>query len=414
MDYVERAITPALMERAAVYPAVFVTGPRQSGKSTLVRQAFPGYDYVSFEELDTRQFASDDPRGFLQQFSNRVILDEAQRVPNIFSYLQSHIDKEDLPGMYILSGSQNFLMLKSISQSLAGRVGVLSLLPFVLSELQVAGHKPASAEQWMLKGGYPRAILRNISATSFYQDYLQTYIQRDVRNETTVRDVARFRTFLVACAAKVGGLINMNDIGRDIGADARTVASWISILEESYVVFRLTPYYSDIGNRHTKTAKLYFYDTGLLCFLLGIRSEQALMKSKFSGRIFENAVIAEKQKQLLNAGQMPMMYFWRDNAAKDKEIDLLIETEHQRLELFEIKASMTANRSYLDTMLKFAQRSQADCSVNVIYKGQDLVSAADSPGEPGGELPGELPTGQPTRQPTRQPAGPNFINWQSM
>ena len=386
MDYIERAITPALLERAASYPAVFVTGPRQSGKSTLVRHAFPNHTYISLEEPDVRRFAVEDPRGFLHQYGEQVILDEAQRAPELFSYLQTRIDEHDSTGMYILSGSQNFLMMDSISQSLAGRVGILNLLPFSLSELDEGGYPPSSSERWMIQGAYPRAITMGISPDIFYADYLQTYIERDVRNETTVRDLARFRDFLTACAAKVGSLINLTNIGRDIGADARTVSSWLSILEESYICFRLTPYYSSVGNRHTKNAKLYFYDTGLLCYLLGIATEPELSASAYIGNVFENAVIAEKSKQYLNSGKKPSMFFWRDSASKEKEIDLIIESAHNHIDLYEIKASMTSNRSYLDTMLKFAARSNSSCAINVIYRGQDQLSSD----------------------------GPSFINWRSL
>jgi len=288
--------------------------------------------------------------------------------------------------MYILSGSQNFLMLKSVSQSLAGRVGVLSLLPFSLNELKSGGFMPPSSEQWMVQGCYPRAVTMNISSAIFYADYVHTYIERDVRNETVVRDVARFRTFLTACAARVGSLINLIDIGKDIGADSRTISSWLSVLEESYVAFRLSPYYSGIGNRHTKTAKFYFYDTGLLCSLLGIETGSALTSSTYVGSVFENAIIAEKSKQIFNEGKTPRLFFWRDNRSKEKEIDLLIETAHNHLDLYEIKASMTANQSFASTMLRFASSSQADCSINVIYRGDDLHSSG----------------------------GLSFINWQSL
>jgi len=307
-------------------------------------------------------------------------------VPELFSYLQTRVDEADSPGMYVLTGSQIFLMLRSISQSLAGRVGVLSLLPFTLEEMKNGGFTPQSAEKWLVQGCYPRAITRGIAPDVFYSDYLHTYIERDVRNETAVRDLSRFRVFLTACAAKVGTLINLNDIGRDIGADARTISTWLLILEESYVIFRLTPYYSNVGNRHTKTAKLYFYDTGLLCALLGIESDSMVAKSAFLGRIFENAVIAEKQKKIFNEGKSPRMYFWRDNADKEREIDLLVERAHNHLDLFEIKSSMTANRSYLGTMRKFEEKTAANCTLYVIYRGEDHISSE----------------------------GPSFINWQSL
>lgn len=386
MTYFERSITDKLVELSSQFPAVFLTGPRQSGKSTLLVHAFPDYAYYNLENVDTRELATEDPRGFLESCGSRVILDEVQRVPDLFSYLQTRIDRENAPGMYLLSGSQNFLMAKGISQSLAGRVGVLSLLPFSLDEMKRGDSFPGSAESWIINGCYPRAIVERIPPANFYSSYLSTYVERDVKNETAVRDIARFETFLTACAAKVGSLINLSDLGRDIGADARTVSSWLSILEESYVAFRLTPYYRNVGNRHIKTAKLYFYDTGLLCSLLGIETQSDLAASKRLGGLFENAVIVEKRKQLYNGGKKPRMFFWRNDSNNEREVDLVLEQSLDQLELFEIKSSQTANRRYLDAMNLFSRKSPAECSQVVIYCGDDLRSAN----------------------------GPSFLNWRSM
>ena len=386
MHYIERDITEKLIELSSHFPAIFLTGPRQSGKSTLLKRTYPDYLYLSLEDVDNREFASEDPRGFLETHGSNVILDEVQRVPNLFSYLQTKIDQENKPGMYILSGSQNFLMLKGVSQSLAGRVGILSMLPFSLGEIKKSGSFPLTAESWIIRGCYPRAITEKIQPLDFYPNYISTYLERDIRNESVVRDILRFETFLTACAARVGSLINLTDIGRDIGADARTISSWVSILEESYVAFRLTPYYSNVGSRHVKTAKLYFYDTGLLCSLLGIETETDLITSKRLGALFENAVIVEKRKLLFNQGRVPRMFFWRNSRGKEKEIDLVLEKSLDEFELFEIKSSKTANRSYFDTMKSLSKKIPAAFSMNVIYQGEDL----------------------------RSEKGPSFLNWQSL
>ena len=228
--FIQRDLTSKLIELSKQFPAVFLTGPRQSGKSTLLRREFPHYRYVNLEDRDVREFALDDPRGFLSEHSGGLIIDEAQHAPDLFSYLQQRIDDLDCPGAYLLSGSQNFLMLRNISQSLAGRVGVLSLLPFTLKELARAKKMPTTSEQWILAGSYPRVIAQGVFPENFYPSYLQTYVQRDVRLESGVRDLTRFETFLTACAAKVGSLINFTDLGRDVGVDARTISTWLSIL----------------------------------------------------------------------------------------------------------------------------------------------------------------------------------------
>jgi len=378
MIYYQRALSEKLSELTSQFPAVFLTGPRQSGKSTLLVHDFPNYTYYNLEDVDVREFAKEDPRGFLESCGSKVILDEVQRAPDLFSYLQAKIDSKNEPGMYLLSGSQNFLMLRGISQSLAGRVGILTLLPFALDEMRWGGTFPRSAGSWILEGCYPRAIATRIPPSSFYPSYLRTYVERDVRNETTVRDILRFETFLTACAAKVGSLINLTDLGRDIGADARTISAWISILEESYVAFRLAPYYRNVGNRHVKTSKLYFYDTGLRCSLLGIETEAELKSSKRLGALFENAVIVEKRKQHFNQGKEPKMFFWRSGANKDREIDLLLERSLDSIELYEIKSSLTANHKYLDTMRLFKEKSSAECKMKVVYRGDTLQSVDGS------------------------------------
>ena len=372
MKYIERAITGKLLGMASKFPVLFLTGPRQSGKSTLLKTLFQKkFEYISLEEKDTLDFALNDPRGFLNSFGDRVIIDEAQRAPDLFSYIQTKVDEREIPGMYILSGSQNFLMMRNISQSLAGRVGILSLLPLSLSELEKAGRLPKTADEWMFNGTYPRLFSSKIDSADFFPSYIATYVERDIRLETKIHDLDKFRRFLGITAANTGSPVNMSKLGAEVSIDARTVNSWLSILEESYIVFRLAPYYSNLGKRFVKTPKLYFYDTGLLCSLLGFTNKKELNKHKMRGHLFEAAVISEIAKKHFNAGRRPRLYYWRDSDNKEKEIDLLEESP-QGLELTEIKSSQTANREYTKNLLNFVPPSPGTVkSKRVIYDGSE-------------------------------------------
>ena len=368
--YIERAITGKLLDMASKFPVVYLTGPRQSGKSTLLKTLFQEkYVYVSLEEKDTRDFALSDPRGFLNSFKDKVIIDEAQRAPDLFSYIQTKVDERKIPGMYILSGSQNFLMMTSISQSLAGRVGILSLLPLSLSEL--ANKLPKTADEWIFNGAYPRLFSSKIGSADFFPSYIATYVERDIRFETKIHDLEKFRRFLGITAAYAGSPVNLSKLGADVSIDARTVNSWLSILEESYIIFRLAPYFSNMSKRYIKTPKLYFYDTGLLCALLGFTHAKELSLHTMRGHIFETAVISEIAKKYFNTGRRPRLYYWRDSDNKEKEIDLLEESP-QGLELTEIKASQTANREYAKNMISFVPSPPVVVkSKRVIYDGSE-------------------------------------------
>jgi len=372
MKFIERTIAAKLKSIARKFPVVFLTGPRQSGKSTLLKQLFhEDYEYVSLEETDIRDFAIRDPRGFLNSFRTKVVIDEAQRAPDLFSYIQSRVDKINKPGMFVLSGSQNFLMMRNISQSLAGRVGILSLLPFSLSEKANAGKLPKNTNDWMFSGSYPRLLTANIRAEDFFPGYIATYVERDVRTETKIHELDKFRRFLSIVAASSGSPINLTKLGADTSIDARTVDSWLSILEESYVLFRMPPYFHNMAKRYTKTPKLYFYDTGLLCALLGFTDARELTMHEMRGHIFETAVISEILKKNYNAGRRPRLYYWRDPDNREKEIDLLEESP-QGLELTEIKSSQTANRDYIKNLLNFDLVSSSKVkSRRVIYDGSE-------------------------------------------
>ena len=276
---IKRDAEAKLLNQAGKFPAVSVTGPRQSGKTTLVRQAFPDHEYVTFENPDNRSFFESDPRSFLSLHKSNVIFDEAQRVPDLFSYLQEIIDDSNEPGRFVLTGSQNFLLLKAVSQSLAGRVALFTLLPLSYHELASAGLEPKRAADWVFNGGYPRVFSSGIDPQSFFPSYIDTYLQRDVREELGVRSLSAFGKFLQLCALSCGNLLNVTSLARDCGVDTKTARDWLSILEASHIVYLLEPYFSNARKRLIKTPKLYFLDTGLTCNLIGIDSPEKLMTS---------------------------------------------------------------------------------------------------------------------------------------
>lgn len=351
---IRRILQPTLEELARQYPVVTLTGPRQSGKTTLVREAFPDHEYASLEEPDIREYALADPRGFLDQFAGRVILDEAQRAPDLFSYIQTRVDLEDVPGRYVLSGSQNFLLLRSISQSLAGRSAILHLLPLSLSELEArqpfpldklgyelpAGRQERSADlvETLWRGFYPRIHDKGLDPATWYSGYYQTYVERDVREIVNVGDLESFARFVRLCAGRNGQVLNLTSLGNDCGITHTTASRWLSILEASFLIRLLRPYHTNFGKRLIKSPKLYFLDTGLLCYLLRIQSPEDLRLHSSRGAIFESYVISELLKNFLHQSREPDLYFWRDSSGH--EIDAVIDRGRDRLAV-EIKSAQT-------------------------------------------------------------------------
>ncbi|MBW3093746.1 ATP-binding protein [Bifidobacterium sp. 82T10] len=343
---IPRLLTEQVQRSAAWFPIVSVTGPRQSGKSTLVQHAFPDYAYLNLENPELRNQANVDPISFIRDRSTHLIIDEAQYAPDLFSMLQVVSDETKQPGQFILSGSQNFLLLRQIKQSLAGRAGVLKLLPLSYTEA-LAAQPELTIEEFMLTGGYPHLHDAHVPRSIFFESYVNSYIERDVADYLDVRNLTMFRTFLRLCAQHVGGLIKETTFANELGTTYRTVKSWMSILESSYITFSLPPYYGNLNKRLTKTPKLYFHDTGLLCHLLRINTVQDLQEHPLFGEIIENLVISETVKRYYNALKTPELYFYRDDSKI--EVDLVDCTHSQtEPELIEIKSG----RMYHDRFAK--------------------------------------------------------------
>ena len=369
---IERNIEKKLTHLASKFPIVTLTGIRQCGKSTLLRNCFDDYRYVSLEDIDIRQMAQSDPRGFLQNFPSRTIIDEAQYAPELFSYLQTRVDEVNDTGMYILSGSHNFLLLESVSQSLAGRTAVLRLAPLSVSELTKAKKLPATINEWLFTGGFPRIYDKGIAPTDYFPSYIQTYIERDVRMLKNIGNLSAFTMFIKLCAARIGQLLNIQSIATACGITVNTANSWLSILETSYVVFLLKPYYRNFNKRLVKTPKLYFFDTGLAASLLGMTNSEQIGLHYMRGELFENMVIVEKAKSYYANGLEPQMYFWRDS--NQNEVDLLTENGTE-LHAYEIKSSATMNNDHFKGLKRFAAVANLPVeNQTVIYGGDTSMS----------------------------------------
>ena len=352
------------------FPVISLTGPRQSGKTTLVQALFPGYAYANLENIDEREAAEEDPVRFLRIHARTgVIIDEAQKVPALFSYLQGIVDASGEMGRFILTGSQNFLLLEKITQSLAGRTAICHLMPFGIPELDKAELLPDNLDRCIFYGGYPVLYDRKIHPTDYFPSYIQTYIDRDVRSIKNIGDLSTFRRFVKLCAGRVGQLLNLSSLGNELGINYKTVRSWISILEASFIIFLLTPHHKNFNKRLVKQPKLYFYDTGLLCSLLDIRSEKQLTSHYLRGSIFESLVVSEYIKLRYHHGLQSNAFFWRNSTGH--EIDLLIE-DGEYLKAVEIKSGETLNPD-LFKGLKYYKRlsGEQDNNFILIYGGDN-------------------------------------------
>ena len=367
--YIQRDLIEALNRLRTKFPILAVTGPRQSGKTTLLQHLFPDYQYVTLENPDLRERALSDPNGFLNTYSERVIFDEVQQVPHLFSYLQTKVDKDKQMGQFILSGSQNFQLLESITQSLAGRVALFKLLPFSFNELETADLLDKNWNEAAFKGFYPALYDRNIEPTDFYRNYVETYLERDVRQLINIRDLRQFRLFLKYCAGHAGQMLNLQKIANEIGISQPTAQSWLSVLETSYIVFTVSPYYRNFNKRLVKTPKLYFYDTGLACYLLEMTRPTDLSTYYQRGAIFENLVIAELHKHQFHTYQKSDFYFWRDS--NGLQVDVLFE-EFNSLRIGEIKLSETVNASFFSNVQKFSKiASETPLKPFLLYGGSE-------------------------------------------
>lgn len=362
---IKRDMQKRLLELAKQYQVVTITGPRQSGKTTLCKMAFPKMAYASLEDLETRTFALEDPHGFLAQYTKGVILDEIQRAPDTPSYIQGIVDENAKSGPFILTGSQNFQLTTTISQSLAGRTALLKLLPFSISELS-SFKKKYDQNELLFTGFYPRIYDRKLNPTEALSFYFETYVERDIRSLINVKDLVQFQNFTKLCAGRTGQLLNLSSLGNEVGITHSTAREWLTLLQASYIVFLLPPYYKNFNKRITKTPKLYFYDVGLAAFLLGIENAQQMQRDPLRGNLFENMVIAELMKTRFNNAAQANFYYFRDS--NGNEVDLLLESPKGLIPI-EIKAGQTINRAFFKGLDYFESVSKDTIADKVLIYG---------------------------------------------
>ena len=383
---IEREITQRLTSLFGQYPFVTVTGPRQSGKTTLCRAAFPELDYANLEAPDQRDFAESDPRGFLAQFDGGATIDEVQHVPALMSYLQVIADERGQNGLFVLTGSEQFRLSDAINQSLAGRTALLRLLPLSLTELQRAG-VDGSVDEILYSGFYPRIIDQGLNPTQALGDYFETYVERDVRRIGEIRNLSNFRRFVRLCAGRIGQLVNLSSLGADAGVSHTTAREWLTVLEASYIIFQLPPYYANISKRLVKSPKFYFCDVGLAAYLIGIESVAQVATHPLRGSLFENVVVAEALKHRFNRGNQANLSFFRDS--KGLECDLLYPAG-SGFAAFEVKSGATISSDFFRSLHRVAEVVLDITSKTVVYGGQARQSRSDSEVIPLADLGGAL------------------------
>ena len=371
---IDRTIEPVLKDLVTKYPVVTITGPRQSGKTTLCRKVFPQLPYENLEIPDVRQYALDDPRGFLNRYSDGVILDEIQRTPDLLSYIQGIVDDRQRPGQFILTGGQQFEVLNRVSQSLAGRTALLKLLPLSLAEIHLE-NTPSAVDRLILSGLYPRIHDQRLNPTQALGDYLATYVERDVRQIAAIKDLSLFEKFVRLCAGRVGHILNLQSLANDVGVSHTTVRSWISILEASFIIFLLPPWFRNISKRLIKSPKLYFCDVGLASYLLGLENEHHVKRDPLRGHLFENIAVIEAMKYRFNKGLRSNLFFYRDSGGN--EVDLILEMGPDIFPA-EIKAAETIMPGSLKGLRKFAGLMPGlPWGSGLLYGGTDVQIRSD-------------------------------------
>lgn len=344
MRYSHRTIESICLKDLEAFPILTLTGPRQSGKSTLLKKILPDWQYVNLEDINNREFASQDPIGFLKTYSDKVVFDEIQRIPKLLSQIQVVVDSEKKLGRYALTGSHNLLLLEQISQSLAGRTSIRHLLPFSFIEMKNSNISKNSLEENLFFGGYPLVHENILNSSTWLDSYIETYVQRDVRMIRNISDLSTFERFIRICAARTSQIIDLSGIGNDIGVTHNTVKEWLGVLEAGFICFRLEPFYKNYSKRIIKRPKLYFYDTGLLCRILRIKTPEELETHSLRGAIFENWCVTEIQKAFFHQGQRPAFSFWRDQKI---EVDVLVDSFIDKILAFECKSGSTVQEGFL-------------------------------------------------------------------
>ncbi len=370
MSFISREIEYALKNRARSYSVISITGPRQSGKTTLCRKCFPNKDYVSLEAPDVRQFAQDDPRRFLSSSPDGMVIDEIQRVPDLTSYIQEIVDEPSFEGLFVLTGSRNFRVMEAVSQSLAGRTGILTLLPFTYGEISRAGGV-LSVDHLLWTGAYPRIHHRKLDPVTALRDYTETYLERDVRQVTMIHDLLVFQKFMRLCAGRTAQLLNLARLSGDTGVALTTVKSWLSVLEASYVLFRLPPFQSNIGKRLVKTPKLFFYDTGLAAYLTGVNSQEQIPAHPLRGQLFENLIVTEVMKFYQNQGREPRMFFYRDS--NGNEVDIVLQHGNALIPI-EVKSGMTVSDSFFTGIERFRKAVPEAAGGILVHGGEGVYT----------------------------------------